>query len=102
MILHGKSLFICPLVYVNYLILLNLCLYTNHHSTLEIKQSNNLDIGFDIIQLFDNSRFIQNKLLQLSLIKNYPKTARFYFESYDSFHEKQRLIKSIKTQRMKV
>ena len=52
--------------------------------------------NIDIIELFNQRINIQNKILQTSIRMNYPKSALFHFEDYDSLLEKERLIHVIK------
>ena len=50
----------------------------------------------DIIQLFNQTLKIQKKILQTSIRMNYPKSAIFHFEDYESLSDKDSLIRAIK------
>ena len=52
--------------------------------------------SIDIIQLFNQSLKIQMKILQIYIRMNFPKSAIFHFEQYDSLLDEERLIHAIK------
>ena len=70
----------------------------NNHSTdtTTVIPSITQDNEIDIIQLFSDSDHIKNKLFHTCLTHNYPKTALFHFESYDSLTQKDDLLQFIK------
>ena len=72
---------------------INMDLSTNQNNTIT---SGIEDNEVDIIQLYTDSERVKSKLFRTALTHNYPKTALFHFESYDSFNERDNVVEFIK------
>ena len=72
---------------------INMDLSTNQNNTIT---SGIEDNEVDIIQLYTDSERVKSKLFRTALTHNYPKTALFRFESYDSFNERDNVVEFIK------
>ena len=80
----------------NHLLILHDNNNQNSTDTITVVTPDNKLNEIDIIQLFSDSEHIKHKLSHSIITYNYPKTAIFHFESYDSFTEKDNLIQFIK------